>query len=351
VLITDSFDDLMPKYLSFVKGVVDSDDLPLNVSREQLQQMKMIKVMSKKLVRKTIEMIKDMAEEGLEEEEEEDDEEAGEEEEAQEEEQDEQPEDEAEEDDEEEETSTPEKYKKFWENFGKSIKLGVIEDSSNRLKLAKLLRFKSTNDPEKLTSLDEYISRMKDDQDTILYLAGDTKDSILKSPILQKYKKKGYEVLVLDDPIDEFTTQHLSEYEKRKVKSISKDDLSILDGNDEDAKKKLQKLKEMYKPLTDWLKDHLGKQVERVSVSNKLDEAPLYIFTSQYGYSARMEKINKAQAFANQEKAPSYMLAKKALEINPHHGVMKVLLERIKAASGSEEGVDAETKEYVDLLF
>lgn len=258
MLITDSFDDLMPKYLSFVKGVVDSDDLPLNVSREQLQQMKMIKVMSKKLVRKTIEMIKDMAEEGLEEEEEEDDQEA-EEEEAQEEGEDDQPEEEDEEVDEEEETATPEKYKKFWENFGKSIKLGVIEDSSNRLKLAKLLRFKSTNDPEKLTSLDEYISRMKDDQDTILYLAGDTKDSILKSPILQKYKKKGYEVLVLDDPIDEFTTQHLSEYEKRKVKSISKDDLSILDGNDEDAKKKLQKLKEMYKPLTDWLKDYLGK--------------------------------------------------------------------------------------------
>ena len=105
----------------------------------------------------------------------------------------------------------------------------------------------------------------------------------------------------------------------------------------------------MYKPLTDWLKDHLGKQVEKVSVSNKLDDSPLYIFTSQYGYSARMEKINKAQAFANQEKAPSYMLAKKALEINP--GVMKVLLERIKAASGTEEGVSADTKEYVDLLF
>jgi heat shock protein beta len=179
-----------------------------------------------------------------------------------------------------------------------------------------------------------------------LYLAGDTKESILKSPILQKYKRKGYEVLVLDDPIDEFTTQHLSEYEKRKVKSIAKDDLFILDGTDEVAKKKLQKLKEMYKPLTDWLKDHLGKQVEKVSVSNKLDDAPLYIFTSQYGYSARMEKINKAQAFANQEKAPSYMLAKKALEINPNHGVMKVLLERVKAGN-----VDAETTEYVDLLF
>lgn len=155
----------------------------------------------------------------------------------------------------------------------------------------------------------------------------------------------------MDDPIDEFTTQHLSEYEKRKVKSISKDDLFVLDGSDETAKKKLQKLKEMYKPLTDWLKDHLGKQVEKVSVSNKLEDAPLYIFTSQYGYSARMEKINKAQAFANQEKAPSYMLAKKALEINPHHGVMKILLERVKNAADSEAGVDAETREYVDLLF
>ena len=141
-------------------------------------------------------------------------------------------------------------------------------------------RYKSTNNPEELTSLDEYISRMKDDQDTILYLAGDTQDSILKSPILQKYIKKGSEVLILDDPIDEFTTQHLSEYEKRKVKSISKDDVSILDGNDEIAKKKMQKLKEMYKPLTDWMKEYLGKNVEKVNVSNKLDDAPLYIFTS-----------------------------------------------------------------------
>lgn len=179
-------------------------------------------------------------------------------------------------------------------------------------------------------------------------MAGDTYDSIIKSPILAKYKRSGYEVLIMDDPIDEFTTQHLSEYEKRKVKSIAKDDVSILDGNDETAKKKLQKLKEMYKPLTDWLKEYLGKNVEKVNVSNKLDEAPLYIFTSQYGYSARMEKINKAQAFANQEKAPGYMLAKKVLEINPNHGVMKVLLEQVK---DGVENISAETKEYVDLLF
>ena len=188
---------------------------------------------------------------------------------------------------------------------------------------------------------------MKEDQDTILYLSGDSLDSIKRSPILQKYVKQGYEVLMLDDPIDEFTTQHLSEYEKRKVKSISKDDVQILD-NDEIAKKKLQKLKEMYKPLTDWFKSHLGRDVEKVSISNKLVDAPLFIFTSQYGYSAQMEKINRAQAFTNQEKAPSYMLAKKTLELNPHHPVMKSLLEELKEKDG--ELSEAST-EYADLLF
>ena len=140
---------------------------------------------------------------------------------------------------------------------------------------------------------------MKDDQDTILYLPGDTKEQILKSPILKKYTKLGYEVLLMHDPIDEFCTQHLSEYEKRKVKSISKDDVNLIDNNDEVAKKKLQKLKEMYKPLTDWWKRFLGKDVEKVTVSNKLDEDPLYILTSQYGYSATMEKVNRAQALQN----------------------------------------------------
>jgi len=160
-----------------------------------------------------------------------------------------------------------------------------------------LLRFYSTEDPDKLHSLDDYIGRMKSDQDTILYLPGDSKSAILKSPILKKYKQKGYEVLLLDDPIDEFTTQHLTEYEKRKVKSIAKDDVSVLEDSDKNAKKKTQKLKEMYKPLTDWYKKHLGKQVEKVAISQKLDDSPLFIFTSQYGFSAQMEKINKAQAF------------------------------------------------------
>merc|ERR1719223_1316933 len=282
----------------------------------------MIKVMSKKLVRKALEMIKKLAEED---EEEEDDDDEYDYDEAEEDEDDEDEADEGDEEEDDEEEDGDNKYITFWENFGKNIKLGVIEDTSNRAKLAKLLRFRSTNNPEGYTSLDEYISRMKEDQDTILYLSGDSSDSIQRSPILAKYVKQGYEVLILDDPIDEFTTQHLSEYEKRKVKSISKDDVQILD-NDEIAKKKHQKLKEMYKPLTDWYKAHLGRNVEKVSISNKLVDAPLFIFTSQYGYSAQMEKINKAQAFSNSEKAPSYMLAKKTLELNPNHPVMKSML-------------------------
>jgi len=192
--------------------------------------MKMIKVMSKKLVRNTIDMIQKLADESYEYEDDEEKDES--EKDAQIEEQEEKSESEEKKEEDEED-----KYEVFWKNYGKNIKLGVIEDSSNRMKLAKLLRFYSTHDEEELTSLDDYISRMKDDQDTILYLPGDSKSSILKSPILRKYTNKGYEVLLMPDPIDEFTTQHLSEYEKRKVKSIAKDDVNLFD-NDEITKQK-----------------------------------------------------------------------------------------------------------------
>lgn len=153
----------------------------------------------------------------------------------------------------------------------------------------------------------------------------------------------------MHDPIDEFCTQHLSEYEKRKVKSIAKDDVQVLDQNDELAKKKLQKLKEMYKPLTDWWKKFLGKDVEKVVISNKLVDDPLFVLTSQYGYSATMEKVNKAQAFQNADKANSYMLAKKTLEINPHHSLMKELLNKVKDSVDGE--LDEATNDYAKLLF
>lgn len=153
----------------------------------------------------------------------------------------------------------------------------------------------------------------------------------------------------MHDPIDEFCTQHLTEYEKRKVKSIAKDDVQLLDQNDEMAKKKLQKLKEMYKPLTDWWKKFLGREVEKVSVSNKLEDDPLFILTSQYGFSATMERVNRAQAFSNQEKAASYMMAKKTLEINPHHSIMKTMLEKLK--QNPDEDLDEETKDNAKMLF
>ena len=190
---------------------------------------------------------------------------------------------------------------------------------------------------------------MKDNQDTILYLPGDSKEAIMKSPILKKYVKLGYEVLIMDDPIDEFCTQHLTEYEKRKVQSIAKDDVKLLDSDDKVAKQKLKKLKEMYKPLTSWYKKFLGSNVEKVVVTNKLDDDPAFITTSQYGFSAAMEKVNKAQAFQNQEKTAGYMLAKKTLEINPHHSVMKELLQKVKAAP--DEKLDDSTEDLANLLY
>ena len=188
---------------------------------------------------------------------------------------------------------------------------------------------------------------MGDTQDAIYYLPGDSLETIRKSPLLQKFEKHGVEVLLLDDPIDEFCMQHLAEYEKFKVKSIAKEDGGIME-NDELEKKKQLKIKEMYKPLTDWWKDHLGQQVEKVAISTKLVEEPAFVFTSQYGYSAHMEKVNRAQAFANQEKASSYMLAKKHFELNPSHPIMKELLDRVESSDGTP---DKETIRTADLVF
>lgn len=334
VLINDEFEDLMPRYLSFIKGVVDSDSFPLNVAREELQQSKLLKVVSKKLVRKALDMMRMMAEE-----EEEDDDETEEDYDDEDDEEIEDVEEDVEdttEDDEGETGQEESDYEVFWKAFGKNIKLGVIEDATNRSKLAKLLRFYTTSSQDELSSLDEYISRCPSDQDAIYYMPGDSVEAILKSPLLKKFNKHGIEVLMLNDPIDEFTMQHLSEYKGKKMKSIAKEDgNAFLSGADQ--KKRNNIIKDMYKPLTDWWKKHLGKRVEKVAISTRLVDEPAYVFTSQYGYSAHMEKVNRAQAFANQEKTADYMLAKKHFELNPHHPVMRELLERVKATGGSPE--------------
>lgn len=332
VLINDEFEDLMPRYLNFIKGVVDSDSLPLNVSREQLQQLKLLKVMSKKLVRKALDMMRMMAEEEDEEEEEGEEEDYDDEEEQETTDETKKTEETTEEGEEEEES----KYEKFWKAWGKNIKLGVIEDAANRAKLAKLLRFFTTHSKDELTSLDEYIARLPAGQEAIYYLPGDSVEAILKSPLLKKFEKHGIEVLLLSDPIDEFTMQHLSEYKGKKIKSIAKEDGNAF-LSDAEQKKRNNKIKDMYKPLTDWWKKHLGRKVEKVAVSTRLVDEPAYVFTSQYGYSAHMEKINRAQAFANAEKTADYMLAKKHFEINPHHPIMRELLERVKTSGGSPD--------------
>ena len=324
VLVNEQFEELMPRYLNFVKGVVDSDDLPLNVSREQLQQDKMIKMMSKKLVRTAIhKMLKLAAEKDADDDEDEDEEEDSEE-------TKEEKDTEKEQKDEKESKEKKEnKFIKFYENFGKNIKLGVIEDTANRARLAKLLRFYSLKNPKDLISLDDYIAEMKEKQEDIYYIAGEEKEVLMNSPLIQKFKDKELNVLLLDDPIDEFCVQNLGEYEKKKLKNVAKGDIKF--GDEDDAQKKREKkIKDSYKVLVDWWKKLLGSKVEGIKISKRLVDNPCVIVTSEYGYTANMARIQKAQAFTNQDKKDaSYMYGKKTLEINPDHPSIKELRERV----------------------
>jgi len=339
VLITDEFEELLPRYMNFLKGVLDSDDLPLNVNREQLQQQKILKVITKKLVRSAIKMLENLAK-GVN-----------------------NTEPKKEDDEEEEENkqtenqnatkaengTVNERYQKFWTNFGKNLKLGVIEDSSNRNALAKLLRFYSTKSLDKLISLDEYIARKKPKQDLIYYIAGDNKETLNKSPLLQKLKNRDIEVLLLDDPIDEYCMNSLNEYNQHKVQNAGKGDIKLFDEDPKMEKRRHKKFKEIYKPLTEWLKKHLDKKVEKVEVATRLTDSPCAISTSEYGYSANMERISRAQAFANPDKMASYLMARRTFEINPGHPIIKKLLEKIKEAGSAEP--DHSVVEMTDVLY
>lgn len=309
VFISDEFDELVPKYLSFLKGLVDSDTLPLNVSREMLQQHSSLKTIKKKLVRKALDMIRKLAEEDKEEEEEKEDSDT-----------------EAEAD---EETKGDEesKYDKFWKEFGKAIKLGIIEDSSNRTRLSKLLRFQTSKSDGKLISLDEYVSNMKKDQKQIYYLAGASLEEVSKSPFLEKLLKKDLEVIYFTDPIDEYVMQNLTEFDDYKFANASKEDLKFGDKDDEE-KKREKEIKEEFKDLTKWWKTLLGAdEVEAVKVSNRLSTTPCVVVTSKYGWSANMERIMKSQALSDDSRS-SYMKGRKTLEINPRHPIIKDLKEK-----------------------
>merc|ERR1719158_2223903 len=283
VFIMDNCEELMPEYLSFIKGVVDSEDLPLNISRETLQQNKILRVIKKNLVKKSIEMITEISED---------------------------------------------KDKKFYESFAKNLKLGVHEDSTNRAKIAKLLRYHSTKSGDDMTSLEDYVGRMDEKQEGIYYVSGESKKAVEKSPFIEKLKKKGIEVLYMVDPIDEYAVQQLKEFDGKKLICATKEGMKL--DEDEDDKKKFEEAKAANEGLCKLVKEVLEEKVEKVIVSNRIEESPCVLVTGEYGYSANMERIMKAQALRDASSS-MMMTSKKTMEINPFHAIIKKLREQSEA--------------------
>ncbi|CAN0403258.1 heat shock protein HSP 90-alpha [Lampetra fluviatilis] len=300
VFIMDNCEDLIPEYLNFIKGVVDSEDLPLNISREMLQQSKILKVIRKNIVKKCMELFTGLAED-------------------------------------------KENYKKFYEQFSKNMKLGIHEDSQNRKRLSEMLRYHTSVTGEDVCSLKEYVSRMKENQKHIYYITGESKEQVSNSAFVERVRKRGLEVVYMTEPIDEYCVQQLKEFDGKTLVSVTKEGLELPE--DEDEKKKQEEAKAKYENLCKVVKEILDKKVEKVTVSNRLVSSPCCIVTSTYGWTANMERIMKAQALRDSS-TMGYMAAKKHLEINPEHPIVETLRQKAEADKN-----DKSVKDLIILLF
>jgi len=342
VLISDTF-ELLPQYLSFVKGVVDSDDLPLNVNRETLQENKVIKIIRKKLVRIVLEMVKKLSEKKVEvekEEKEKDDE-------TKEVELDEEgniiPEEPKDDDEEEEDNKEkkPLEYTEWFEEFGAALKMGVLQDTANRDRLLKLIRYKSTKseDNSETRTLQEYVDNMKEWQDQIYYIPGENLKAIKASKFLDAFLEKDVEVLFFDHPIDEYMTAHATEFAGKKFQAITKSGVKLEDEDQDMVKRREKVYKDQYKNLTKFLKDTFGSVITPIEISKRLGDAPAIISAEQYGYTANQERVIKAQAQAKGVTEQSYR-SHRVFELNPRHPFMIKLNEMVTPPEGTTEDDD-----------
>lgn len=296
VFITDDCEDLLPEYMKFVRGVIETEDIPLNISRETLQQNKIIKLIGKHIMKKVFEMFNRISDD-------------------------------------------PDKFRTFYEQYNKSIKLGVHEDSTYRNNLVPLLRYETSNSNGDLISLDDYVENMKTEQTSIYYITGESVKSVVNSPFLEKLRVKNYDVVYMCDPLDEYITQQVKDYKDKKLVCITKENMDMDDDKEEFEKSKIE-----FKNVCDYMKSALSDQVEKVVISNKLSDSPCVLSTSEFGWTANMQRILKAQTFNKPEM--NFMMGRKVLEINPNNRI----IQKIKYRLDNEE-MDSELSNLVALLY